>query len=82
MSIYEIVKRIAKHYGNTTENLNKISTVTLKQKAGRPPRTGFILDKSINKLGLLCANVKRGKQSNISSSLFIVNLLFLIAHLL
>ncbi len=51
MSIYEIVERIAKHYGNSTDNLNKISTATLKQKAGRPPRTGFILDKSINELG-------------------------------
>ena len=46
MSIYEIVERIAKHYGNSTENLNRISTATLKQKAGRPPKTGFILDKS------------------------------------
>ena len=51
MSIYEIVERIAKHYGNSTDNLNKISTATLKQKAGRPPKTGFILDKSINELG-------------------------------
>jgi len=46
MSIYEIVERIAKHYGNTTKNLNKISTSTLNQTAGRPPKTGFILDKS------------------------------------
>ena len=51
MSIYEIVERIAKHYGNTTENLNKISTATLSQTAGRPPRTGFILDKSRKELG-------------------------------
>ena len=51
MSIYEIVKRIAKHYGNSTENLNKISTATLSQKAVRPPKTGFILDKAINELG-------------------------------
>ena len=51
MSIYEIVERIAKHYGNSIENLNKISTATLKQKAGRPPKTGFILDKSRNELG-------------------------------
>jgi dTDP-4-dehydrorhamnose reductase len=51
MSIYEIVERIAKHYGNSIDNLNKISTATLKQKAVRPPRTGFILDKSINELG-------------------------------
>ena len=51
MSIYEIVETIAKHYGYSTDNLNKISTAKLKQKAGRPPKTGFILDKSINELG-------------------------------
>ncbi len=51
MSIYEIVERIAKHYGYSTDNLNKISTATLKQKAGRPPKTGFILDKSRKELG-------------------------------
>jgi dTDP-4-dehydrorhamnose reductase len=51
MSIYEIVERIAKHYGNSIDNLNKISTATLNQKAERPARTGFILDKSINELG-------------------------------
>jgi len=51
MSIYEIVERIAKHYGHSTENLNKISTASLNQKAGRPPTTGFILDKSRNELG-------------------------------
>jgi len=51
MSIYEIVERIAKHYGKSTDNLNKISTATLNQKALRPPKTGFILDKSRNELG-------------------------------
>ena len=51
MSIYEIVERIAKHYGSATDKLNRISTATLNQKAARPARTGFILDKSINKLG-------------------------------
>ena len=51
MSIYEIVERIAHHYGNSTENLNKISTKTLKQIAERPSKTGFILDKSRNELG-------------------------------
>ena len=51
MSIYEIVERVAKYYGNSTDNLNKISTAILNQKAVRPPKTGFILDKSINELG-------------------------------
>ena len=51
MSIYELVERVAKYYGLSTDNLNKISTATLNQKAVRPPKTGFILDKSINELG-------------------------------
>tara|TARA_Y100001954_G_scaffold159262_1_gene169040 strand:+ start:2126 stop:3025 length:900 start_codon:yes stop_codon:yes gene_type:complete len=51
MSIYEMVERIAKHYNYSTDNLNRISTVTLNQKAGRPPKTGFILDKSVRELG-------------------------------
>ena len=51
MSICEIVERIAKYYGKSTENLNIISTHTLNQKAVRPSKTGFILDKSIKELG-------------------------------
>ena len=51
MSIYEMVERIAKHYNYSTDNLNRISTVTLNQKAGRPSKTGFILDKSVRELG-------------------------------
>ena len=51
MSIYEIVEKVAKHYGNSIDNINKVSTKTLNQKAARPPKTGFILDKSINELG-------------------------------
>ena len=31
--------------------MNRISTKTLNQKAGRPPRTGFILDKARDVLG-------------------------------
>lgn len=51
MSIYEMVKRIASFYGYSTENINRISTKTLNQKAGRPARTGFILDKARDVLG-------------------------------
>ena len=51
MSIYEIVERIAKYYNYSTDNLTKISTKELNQKAARPPRTGFILDKARNILG-------------------------------
>jgi len=51
MSIYEIVERIAKYYGYSKDNLNKIGTVKLNQKAIRPNKTGFILDKSMHELG-------------------------------
>ena len=51
MSIFEIVERIAKHYNYSTKNMNRISTATLNQTAGRPPKTGFILDKAIKELG-------------------------------
>ncbi len=48
MSIYEIVERVAKYFGYSTKNLNKISTSELNQKAIRPKRTGFVLDKAKN----------------------------------
>ena len=51
MSIFEMVECIANYFGNDTRNLNRISTSTLNQKAVRPPRTGFILDKSRKELG-------------------------------
>lgn len=51
MSIYEIVERIARHYGNSLDNLNKISTSVLNQKAVRPKKTGFVLDKAQKILG-------------------------------
>ena len=51
MSIFEMVECIANYFGNDISNLNRISTSTLNQKAGRPPKTGFILDKSRKELG-------------------------------
>ena len=51
MSIFEIVERIAKHYNYSTKNMNRISSTTLNQTAGRPPKTGFILDKANKELG-------------------------------
>ena len=51
MSIYEIVERIRKYFGLDTTNLSRISTSTLNQKAKRPPKTGFILNKAKSVLG-------------------------------
>ena len=50
MSILEMLERMADFYGCDKSIINRISTSTLNQKAKRPPKTGFILDKSINEL--------------------------------
>jgi dTDP-4-dehydrorhamnose reductase len=51
MSILEMVERMADFYGCDKSIINRISTATLNQKAKRPPKTGFILDKSREILG-------------------------------
>ena len=51
MSIYEMVVVIANFYNFDVNLINRISTKKLNQKAKRPHKTGFILDKAINKLG-------------------------------
>lgn len=50
MAVNEIVFRIAKHLGKSTENIEIISSSTLNQPAKRPPRTGFDLSKSLLEL--------------------------------
>jgi dTDP-4-dehydrorhamnose reductase len=51
MAVNEIVFRIAKHLGKSTDNVEIISSSTLNQPAKRPPRTGFDLTKSKTELG-------------------------------
>lgn len=46
LSIYEIVKRIAKFHNLDESLIKKISSDSLNQAAKRPPRTGLILTKS------------------------------------
>lgn len=50
MSIFEMVERMANFYGCDTSKINRISSSTLNQKAKRPPKTGFILNKIIKEL--------------------------------
>ncbi|MGB0933642.1 MAG: SDR family oxidoreductase [Lishizhenia sp.] len=45
MSVLEIVKKVAKHYKLNSELIQPISSLSLKQKAARPPKTGFDLSK-------------------------------------
>jgi dTDP-4-dehydrorhamnose reductase len=50
MAVNEIVFRIAKHIGKSTDKVEIISSSTLNQPAKRPPRTGFDLTKSRKEL--------------------------------
>jgi dTDP-4-dehydrorhamnose reductase len=50
-SIYDLVLRIGKFYGLRTDTIAPISSTTLNQKAKRPPKTGFIIDKAKSTLG-------------------------------
>lgn len=51
MSILEMVHRIADFYHLDKNCVTPIKTATLNQKAKRPPKTGFILDKAKAELG-------------------------------
>lgn len=51
MSVFEIVKRVAKYFSLSTESLVQTDSSTLNQPAKRPPKTGFDLTKSRNELG-------------------------------
>ena len=46
LSIYEIAIQVAKTFGLDTSYIKPISTLQLNQIAKRPPKTGFILEKS------------------------------------
>jgi dTDP-4-dehydrorhamnose reductase len=62
MSIFEMVERMADFYKCDKSNINKISSDTLNQKAKRPPKTGFILDKAIKELGYQPHSFEQGLQ--------------------
>ncbi len=51
MSIYQMVKQIAEFYGYNPSLIQPIKSKTLNQKAPRPPKTGFILNKAKTILG-------------------------------
>ena len=49
-SVLELVQRIARFYGYDDSNIKPVSTQTLNQKAKKPPKTGFIIDKARKEL--------------------------------
>jgi len=50
MSIYDLVLRIANFYGFSKDSLSKTDSLSLNQKAKRPPKTGFDLQKAQSEL--------------------------------
>lgn len=60
MSIYEMVERMADFYQCDKSQINRISSSTLNQKAKRPPKTGFLLNKIINQLGYVPHSFEEG----------------------
>ena len=46
MSIYELVQRVAKHYGLSTDCMTASDSTTLNQPAKRPPITGLDISKA------------------------------------
>jgi len=50
MRIDELVRRVAKHYNLDDSFIHEVSSASLNQRAKRPSKTGFILDKARNVL--------------------------------
>ncbi len=57
LSIFEIVQKIAAHFGYGTGQLTEVSSTTLNQPAKRPPKTGFDLSKARKELGYVPKNL-------------------------
>jgi len=58
-SIYDLVCEIADYYGADKELIKPIKSKTLNQKAKRPPKTGFILNKAIKELNFKPITLKQ-----------------------
>ncbi|MFM9944592.1 MAG: SDR family oxidoreductase [Bacteroidia bacterium] len=51
LNIYELVSRVAKYFGYTLDNVERVDSSTLNQPAKRPPITGFDISKARKELG-------------------------------
>jgi len=60
LSIYDIALQIADFFDISKSLIQPIDSRELSQKAKRPPKTGFILEKSIEKLGFRPLSVAQG----------------------
>ena len=60
VSRYDFALKIAKVFDLDTSLINPITTADFKQKAPRPLKSGLIVDKAINSLGLELSDVEGG----------------------
>lgn len=60
MCIIDLVKKVAKFYGLDENLVKPVSSSTLNQRAARPPKTGFILDKAKKDLGYKPSSFEEG----------------------
>ncbi len=59
-SIIDMVREIARFWNLDEGLINPVSSSTLNQRAQRPPKTGFIIDKAIQELGYKPHSFKEG----------------------
>jgi dTDP-4-dehydrorhamnose reductase len=60
LSVLDLVYAVADFYGHDKSNITPISSASLNQRAKRPPKTGFILDKAVNDLEYSPCTFKEG----------------------
>jgi len=60
MSILELVSRVADFFNLDKSSISPIKSITLNQRAKRPPKTGFVLDKANRELGYNPATFEEG----------------------
>ncbi|MFH2096364.1 MAG: SDR family oxidoreductase [Bacteroidota bacterium] len=73
MSIYELCSKTAKFFGFDSKLIRPVPTISLNEKARRPARTGFIIQKAQKELDYMPVSFNRGleiimDQINIISS--------------
>lgn len=60
MSVYDIVMTIAEVFNYDKSLISTISTLDLNEKAKRPPRSGFVINKAINDLDYCPHSLREG----------------------
>ena len=60
MCVIDLVKKVAQYYELDDSKIKPISSSTLNQRAKRPPKTGFILEKAKKDLGYKPSSFEEG----------------------